>query len=173
MTEKQALLPARPADDGIGQTECLRRPADIWLPRVHGLSGEALDVACSSGMRADFLERSAADGGSVFPAYEHIKRTYKNTDRECEHAGFKFTPMVLESLGGGWSPLARSILDRLAKAQSAAWHEGQEPSSLRIAQRISITLQRETARAVLRRLAIPQPPCAIGGRGEAEFETAV
>ncbi|CAK0838426.1 unnamed protein product, partial [Prorocentrum cordatum] len=51
----------------------------------------------------------------VFPAYEHFKRTFKNTDVECSTAGFKFTPMVLESHGGGWSPLARSVLDRFAK----------------------------------------------------------
>ena len=44
--EKPGLLPARPADDGVGQVESLRRPADIWLPRTQGAAGEALDFAC-------------------------------------------------------------------------------------------------------------------------------
>ena len=171
--EKAGLLPARPAEDGIGQAECHRRPADIWLPRFQGASGEALDFACTSGMRADFLDRSASDGGSVFPAYEHLKRTFKMTEHECTQAGFKFTPMILESHGGGWSPLARGVLDKIAKSQSAAWNEGQEPSSLIIAQRISCSLQRENARAVLRRLSPPASHPATGGWGEPEVEGVV
>ena len=86
LREKAGLLPARPAEDGVGLTECLCRPADIWLPRVLGASGEALDFACTSGLRGDFLERSAVDGGAVFPAYEHFKRSFKDTDNECSTA---------------------------------------------------------------------------------------
>ena len=73
----------------------------------------------------------------------------------------------------GWSLLARSVLDWLAKAQSAAWREGQEPASLRIAQRISCTLQRENARAVLRRLVPPTTPPVISGWGAPELEGVV
>ena len=109
----------------------------------------------------------------MFPAYEHLKRSYKNTDQECAQAGFKFTPMILEAHGGGWSPLARGILDKLAKAQSAAWFVGQEPSSLIIAQRISCTLQRENARAVLRRMSPPATHHAAAGWGEAVMEGVV
>ena len=171
--EKAGLLPARPAEDGVGQAECHRRPADVWLPRAAGTAGEALDFACTSGMRADFLARSAIDAGSIFPAYEHLKRTFKDTERACSQSGFRFTPMVIEAHGGGWSPLARGVLDKLAKAQSAAWAEGQEPSSLRIAQRISCTLQRENARAVLRRVCPPTPDPAAGGWGEPELEAVL
>ena len=73
----------------------------------------------------------------------------------------------------GWSLLARSVLDWLAKAQSAAWREGQEPASLRIAQRISCTLQRENARAVLRRLVPPTARPVISGWGAPEPEDVV
>lgn len=171
--EKPGLLPSRPAEDGVGQTENLRRPADIWLPRAQGSSGEALDLACTSGLRADFLANSALDGGAVFPAYEHLKRTFKDTAAVCAQAGFKFTPLILEAHGGGWSPVARATLDRLAKAQSAAWQEGQEACSLRIAQRISCTLQRENARAVLRRLAPPLAHPEAAGWGDPEEEGVV
>ena len=164
--EKVGLLPARPVEDGVGQTAG-RRPADVWLPRGRGRRGEALDFACTSGMRTDFLERSAEDGGAVFPAYEHRKRTYKATEEECERAGFSFLPMVFESHGGGWNPLARGMVDRIAKLQAAAWSEGQEPAPLRVAQRISCSLQRENARAVLKRLAPPFSRLPAGGWGEA------
>ena len=103
--------------------------------------------------------------------YEDMKRSYKNTAEECSQAGFSFVPLVVEAHGGSWSPLARRVLDGLAKLQAAAWSDGQEPASLRIAQRISCSLQRENARAVLRRLA---PPGAgqempAPGWGQAEF----
>eukprot|EP00969_Alexandrium_andersonii_P214267 9461919-Alexandrium_andersonii.AAC.1 len=81
--------------------------------------------------------------------------------------------MVLEAHGGGWSPLARGILDKIAKSQSAAWTDGQEPASLRIAQLIPCTLQRENARAVLRRLVPPAPHPAVGGWGEPELAVAL
>ena len=142
-----------------------RRPADVWLPKAIGASGEALDLACTSGLRTDVLARSEDEPGAVFAFYEHLKNTYKNTAQECKHAGFSFTPLILEAHGGSWSPLARSRLDKMAKLQTAAWLEGHEPPSLRIAQRISCTLQRENARAVLRRLAHPAPIVATGGTG--------
>ena len=168
--EKAGLLPPRPQEDGVGEVDGDRRPADVWLPRLQGASGEALDFACTSGMRGDFLLRSREDGSAVFPLYEDYKRHHKNTDEHCKQAGFKFTPFVLEAHGGGWSPLARAVVDKIAKAQSAAWQEGQEPSSLRIAQRISCSLQRENARAVLRRLIPPAAVQGVAGWGGAEAE---
>ena len=68
--------------------------------------------------------------------------------------------------------MARGILDRLAKRQSAAWSDGQEPASLRIAQRIACTLQRESARAVLRRFDVGEREGGVGGgsHGECGFE---
>ena len=61
--------------------------------------------------------------------------------------------MVLEAHAGGWGKEARQVLDGLAKAIAATQPNSAESASLRIAQRLSITLQRENARAVLKRLA--------------------
>ena len=63
--------------------------------------------------------------------------------------------MVMESHSGGWSKTARQILDGIAKHVKAAWNMEEEVASLRIAQRLSVTLQRENARAILRRLYEP------------------
>ena len=117
--------------------------------------------------------RSRDDGTTVFPLYEDFKRQYKNTDQHCKQAGFKFTPVILEAHGGGMSPLTRAVVDKIARAQSAAWQEGQEPPCLRIAQRISCSLQRENARAVLRRLIPPAASQGVAGWGEAEAEDVV
>ena len=168
--DKPALLPCRLADDGIADGGGERTPADVWLPRSQGGTGEALDLACTSGMRADLLGRIRQDPSAAFARYEDFKRSYKATDQACKQAGFKFTPLILEAHGGGWSPLARKVIDTIAKAQSAAWQEGQEHSSLRIAQRISISLQRENARVVLRRLVPPIAPQSGGGWGSADMD---
>ena len=165
--KKQGLLPPRPDEDGIVEGSSNRRPADVWLPRSASGCGEALDLACTSGMRSDAIDRSRQDGGSVFASYEDKKRTHLDTDRICREAGFRFTPLIFESHGGGWSPLTRKVLDGIAKSQSAAWLIGSESPSLRIAQRISIALHRENARAVLRRLAPPSVAPAPGGWGGA------
>ena len=37
--EKAGLLPARPAEDGVGHVDGHRRPADVWFPRVQGNTG--------------------------------------------------------------------------------------------------------------------------------------
>ncbi len=108
----------------------------------------------------------------VFPLYEELKRSYEDTDRLCREAGFKFTPLIFEAHGGGWSGSTRKVLDALARGQSAAWLVGQEPASLRIAQRISASLHRENARAVLRRLAplVVQTPEGWDGMDEEAFD---
>jgi len=150
--EKLGLLPARPSEDDLPGSSQNRRPADVWLPQGTDGRSEALDFAVTSGMRADRLHRSTTEPGSVLKEYELFKKTYKDTGQQCEQAGFRFTPMVLEAHGGSWSPVARQVFDRLAKRAAAA--TGEEPSlvSLRIAQRTSVALHRENARAILKRL---------------------
>ena len=153
--EKPGLLPARPTQDGLDGAEGNRRPADIWVPRVRGAIGQALDLACTSGLRADFLDVAREDAASVFGQYEHFKRTFKDTEAQCKEQHIKFTPLVFESHGGGWSPLARGVLDGFGKSLAACGWHGSEAATLRIAQRISCALHRGNAPAILRRLAPP------------------
>ena len=118
----------------------------------------ALDFACTSGMRGDKLREAVHNPEDVIAAYERFKREFqpageiKTTEEQCKDNGFIFMPMVIEAHGGGWSKSARKVLDSMTKNISATWNEGTETTSLRIAQRLSTTLQRENARAVLRRL---------------------
>ena len=98
------------------------------------------------------VRKVADDTGHVFLRYEEFKRNHLQTDEQCREAGVRFTPMVLESHGGGWSGRVRGFVDWIARATAAAHHTDTAEESLRIAQRIGVTLQRENARALLERL---------------------
>ena len=171
--EKAGLLPARPPQDALERPSGLdeesaeevrdrqrrgRRPADIYLPRGTNGSPMALDFACTSGLRADLLRGVVEDPYGVLASYETLKRNFQppgdseSTDVQCTRQGFRFAPMVVEAHAGGWSKEARRVLDAIAKHVHAACNSDAEIASLRIAQRVSVTLHRENARAVLRRL---------------------
>lgn len=163
--EKAGLLPGRPLEDGVREggaedpvpAASRRRPADVFLPRGPGGSASALDFACTSGMRADLLHTSAIDPAAVVSAYEAFKRGFTppgdvlSTETLCHQQGLRFLPMVIEAHGGGWGKTARQTLDAVAKCVSASSTDDTEAASLRIAQRLSTTLHRENARAILRR----------------------
>ena len=153
--EKANLLPQRPVSDGMPMGGGGRRPADVWIPRGASGKGEALDFAVSSGLQSELFLPGSDAPGLVFQRYEHLKRTYKDTTSLCTAQGFGFVPMVVEAHAGGWSPLARAKFDWLARVQAASHHEDPSVVSLRIAQRISCSLQRENARAILQRTVGP------------------
>ena len=89
----------------------------------------------------------------IFREYEHFKKQYKSTAEQCKNEGFAFEPLIIEAHGGGWSGTLRKVVDNIARRQDATGSGGPEPASLRIAQRLSICLQAENARAILKRLA--------------------
>lgn len=84
--------------------------------------------------------------------YADYKRTYKDTQTKCQEQGIEFVPLVIEAHGGGWGAQLRQAVGFLAIQQKAAGEWCREGAPVRIAQRISTSLQRENARAVLRRL---------------------
>ena len=153
--EKAGLLPGRPGADGLPPKHGKhgRRPADVWLDRGVGGGGEALDFAINSGMQSELFRPVAEEPGYVFHRYEDMKRSYKGTDAACKAAGFTFVPLVVEAHAGGWSPTLRAVVDWISKRAAPVCQEEPPAVSLRIAQRISCTLLRENARAVLRRTA--------------------
>jgi hypothetical protein len=161
--EKANLLPARPGDDGI-RAEGARRPADIWWKGGDRGRGEAWDFAVTSGLRGDRMRKGEDGARAVFADYEDFKKGYKDTNQQCEAQGIKFQPLILEAHGGGFSPALRDRLETVARRQRAVWSEGHEDAGLVIAQRISICLQAENARAIIRRLRTPEG----GTRGSEE-----
>eukprot|EP00929_Paragymnodinium_shiwhaense_P093643 TRINITY_DN5385_c0_g1_i2.p5 TRINITY_DN5385_c0_g1~~TRINITY_DN5385_c0_g1_i2.p5 ORF type:complete len:130 (+),score=27.49 TRINITY_DN5385_c0_g1_i2:2170-2559(+) len=115
-------------------------------------------------MRSDRLELSRDTPELVLDKYESFRSEYKppgesdDTETHCRNQGLRFAPMVIEAHGGGWSKTARVVLDNIAKNISTTCRENHEIASLAIAQRISTTLHREDARAIVRRRCEAAPP---------------
>ena len=158
--EKQGLLPSRPQEDGIRGCDGERRPADVFLPRGPDNRPAALDFAITSGLRADLWQHISETPNYAFEQYEEFKCAYQDTESHCRNSGFTFMPMILEGHGGAWSPAARRVCDFIERNQTAAWNEGQESTSKKLAQRVSCSLQRENARATLRRMVESDPQVA-------------
>ena len=156
--EKENLLPARPEESGgceagaAGRQASARRPADVYVP-IWGLHGPAaFDLAVTGGLRAAVLAASAVDGASAVAAYEDRKRQYQATAAQCRAQGLQFLRLVAEVCGGGWGAEAVKVWKSLAAllAGRAGLTPAQEQDQL--FQLLSVTLQRENARAVFRRL---------------------
>ena len=135
-----------------------RRPADVWVPERGGGRGEAWDFAVTSGMQKDWIRKGPREAGNIFEFYEARKKEFDNTDDRCRQEQIMFIPLICEAHGGGWSPWLRKKPEEVSRAQWTDGTDGGATNSLRMAQRISVSLQGENARAVLRRLAVPEAP---------------
>ena len=129
-----------------------RRPADVWFSSWKGDGPAAIDFAVTSGLRNDLLNAAVTDTASICGAYENFKRGYLNTEAECQERGLVFLPFIMEAHGGGFGPTARKVLGQVARAGAAKEGEEVEEQAAGLMRRMSISLQRENARSVLRRL---------------------
>ena len=94
-------------------------------------------------------------GEAIADDYAATKCAYLDTLGKCEAAGFSFLPIVFEAHGGGGGAQTRKTLGFIGHQLAAAGDWCPEGPPLRLAQRVSCSLQRETARAILRRMAPP------------------
>ena len=74
-----------------------------------------------------------------------------DTEVKCRKAGMTFLPIIFETHGGGWGGGTVQLLRNIAQAQRARGVWAPEGVDNRIAQRVSVSLQREVARAILNR----------------------
>ena len=109
-----------------------------------------MDFAVTSGMRSACLAESAVDGGAAAIAYEGKQGDYLGTKASCEVEGIAFIPMVVDA-AGGWAPAARMVLTELATFSARASGDSVSSTTTRVLQRLGVVLQRENARAILRR----------------------
>ena len=103
-------------------------------------------------MSSTDLHRSAIDHTAAIVDYEAYKRNYLSTAALCEQQGLQFLPMVVEGHGGSWGSTAKDAFKALCREHAS--HNGVTMSSAcsDFAQRMSTTLERENARAILRRM---------------------
>ena len=99
------------------------------------------------------LHADAAITDGITSRYEDVKCSHQDTRAECPAQGITFLPMVVEAVGGGWGKMARCVWSELAKNSALAIGELETASTCAIMpqQRLSMVLQREIARACLRR----------------------
>ena len=109
-------------------------------------------ITFTSGLRAYRTDRAQEGGKAIADDYALSKRAFQGTEEKCHAAGFSFLPVVFEAHGGGWGTQTRRTLGFLGQQLSATGEWCREGTPLRLAQRVSCSLQRETARAILRRL---------------------
>jgi len=118
-------------------------------------------------MRTDRIGRAAEGRGEGIPAdYTRVKWDHLQTGDACTREGFTFTPTIFEAHGGGWGVEARRVAGLIAHHQRIRGQWCPEGHALKVAQRISTSLHRENARAILKRLEAPEPagegPCRLG-----------
>ena len=129
-----------------------RRPADVYLPRWSSGGPAALDFAITSGLQIGSLASTAADGTAPTSTYENRKRDHLRTEALCRDEGLSFVPMVAEGVGGGWSTAGQAVWKSCAHAIANISGEHRNAVAEQIFQTLSITIHKEGARAVLRRL---------------------
>ena len=83
-------------------------------------------------------------------AYEVKKRSYLNTEAECDSQGIQFTPMVLES-SGALGPEAAKVLGQIAAARANRDARDGRVVMAELLQQVSITVRRANAQATLKR----------------------
>ena len=89
--------------------------------------------------------------GTVFHHVESRKSFFHDTAAWCPNTGLLFRPLVFEAVGGGWSGGLGFLSCWLARESRRSTSLPSSDPSLSFAQRISSTLHRENARAILKR----------------------
>ena len=155
--ERPGLLKPRPLTGSAQESgaerdpNATRRPADVFLPRWRRGAPAALDLAVTSGLRADTLNKTIDDGSSAVKAYEHHKRSYLDTESTCREEGINFIPLICEADGGGWGPAANAVWNEIAKLKSILTGETVSTTATCLLQSLGLILHKENTRAILRR----------------------
>ena len=142
------LLPARL--DDVDRTR--RRPADVFLPAWLNGSPAALDFAVTAPQRQAVVYQAAENALASARAYAGTKRSFLDTEQLCRSSGIEFVPMVAESTGA-WEPGALDVLRQVARTSALRSSRPAGTVFLELKQRLSLTIRRGLARALLRRLA--------------------
>ena len=83
--------------------------------------------------------------------YAGVKRAHLRTEAQCREAGVEFVPVVAESTGA-WEPTAAKVLRQLARSVGLARGKPVATTLPELLQRLSVTIRRAQARALLRRV---------------------
>ena len=97
------------------------------------------------------MQDSAADGGTATRKYEDFKRGFLDTAEQCRANGFLFIPIVIEAHSGALGLAARKVIREMGRLSAQLCCSDPLVEAQRNFQGISMIVQRENARAILRR----------------------
>ena len=117
------------------------------------------DLAVASGLRCGAVAFSAVDGARACADYAERERSQLDIAAVCQQQSFQFVPLIPEAVSGGWGREAIKTFRSLGSLL-AARTATQQRSPLSTS---CFTLQRENARAVLRRLPAAAAVNAVQG----------
>ena len=129
------------------------------------MAGVAYDVAVTSVLCPTVLCQPVTPTAAQdhLRSYADKKRAYQDTAKQCLDASLDFVPLVFDGCSGGWDNEVQTLLSEAARVMVAKGNTldaacGRSVHSI-VAQRTSISLQKELARATIRRQAgIPPAP---------------
>ena len=110
-------------------------------------------------MQSEWLQQPVGSVACIHDEYAKRKREFQQTEAQCSAKGLRFRPLIIEAHGGGLSADFRRVIDSLARRESSITPASFESPSLRLAQRITLRLHAENARATL---------CRLGAKRSAE-----
>ena len=99
------------------------------------------------------VQNSIQNAMTAATTYEAFKCSHNQTEFDCQSAGISFIPMVVEADSGCWGPSAARVFSELAKRKACVSGEFRNTTLTHFYQNLGISLHRENARAILRRMA--------------------
>ena len=156
---REAGLPAVKELKHLKGPKYRKRPADTFLPGFGGGLGTCIDVACTNVWRD--VNRSAATmkGGGAADRYCTVQKEAANNHNRNDALamGYDYQPLVVDS-AGAWDANAVTWLRKLGGMLATATNISHTHGCARVFSRLSTTLQRQQAHAILERR-----PYATGG----------
>jgi hypothetical protein len=124
-----------------------KRPGDVYIESLAKGLDYALDVAITSPFTLDAMASRPKDGNLA--RYYDIK--IKNLSAEIRNADFHFAPIIISTMGQ-WESSAYEIIGKIAKMIANRSFTSYAVTMSQMFQKLSISLQRSNARAILSRL---------------------
>ena len=151
----------------LSTTDGRRRPADVLVcgasafPRALPDGSQvrrhpriAFDFAIINALGRQHWEKALDEPGLAVEAYAQKKRRHQDTARKCDQLGIWFQPLVFDAQGGMTSETA-GVLHQLANAVAHAENLQLAACKEDMLQRFAVIVDRASARAILRRRAVP------------------
>jgi hypothetical protein len=127
-----------------------KRPADVYLPNFTLGKPACLDFAVTHTQQPKYLKLASVTAGIAAKEYGSKVKDRKYA-AECEEQGLMFVPMVTEVFGV-WGQPAESVFYHVGKMCASRGGIELGGALHRIMQRLSVTLMRCNARALVARL---------------------